>query len=488
MASTTDYKIDFTTFYNVINNELKSTPTTRTAINPSTLAPLPPVPVSTKSDVDAAVSAAKAAFPSWRDTPVDERSALIDTFADAIRANFMEFASLLALEGKPPMAAQFEVDFAIKHLKGTAQLRLEEEVVEDTEEKLVKVRYTPLGVGVGIVPFNYPVFLGLGKLGPAVLAGNAFIWKPSPYTPNTALKLVELAAKIFPPGVVQALSGEEDLGPWLTAHPDIRKISFTGSTPTGKKVMAACASTLKRVTLELGGNDAAIVCEDVDLAQVVPKVALGAFNNAGQLCVDIKRIFVHEKIYDQFLAGMVEAVKTFKFGGSDDTEGAFFPPVQNAMQFEKVKEMFAQIKKEGWKPAIGGEVEAEAGEKKGYYFKPTIIDNPPEESRIVQEEPFGPILPVLKWNGDEDEVVRMANNTDMGLGASVWSSDLERAERIAKRLEAGSLWINTHQDLHANVPFGGFKQSGMGHDWGIIGLKGWCNTQSLLLRRSGGII
>ncbi|KAJ4375737.1 hypothetical protein N0V85_009029 [Neurospora sp. IMI 360204] len=178
---------------------------------------------------------------------------------------------------------------------------------------------------------------------------------------------------------------------------------------------------------------------------------------------------------------MVEAVKTFKFGGSDDTEGAFFPPVQNSMHFEKVKDMRAGSL------LLGGEVESEAGEKKGYYFKPTIFDNPPEESRIVQEETFGPIVPVLKWSGDEDEVVRMANNTDMGLGASVWSKDLERAERIAKRLEAGSLWINTHQDLAPNVPFGGFKQSGMGHDWGLIGLKGWCNTQSLLLRRSGGM-
>lgn len=479
MASTTDLKLDFTTFYNVINNELKSTPTTRTATNPSTLAPLPAVPVSTKADVDAAVAAAKAAFPSWNKTPVEQRVALINAFADGIQANFNEFTGLLALEGKPPSAAGFEVQFAIMHLKGTTTLKLEEEVVEENDEKIVKVRYTPLGVGVGIIPWNFPMLLGAGKLGPALLAGNTFIWKPSPYTPNTALKLGELAAKIFPPGVVQVLSGEEDLGPMFTSHPDVRKISFTGSTASGKKVMAACASTLKRVTLELGGNDAAIVCEDVDLDKVVPKVALTAFNNGGQVCVDIKRLFVHEKIYDAFLAKMVETVKTFKWGGSEDTEGAFFPPVQNSMQFEKVKDMFAQIEKEGWKPATGGEVEAEAGEKKGYYFKPTIIDNPPEQSRIVQEEPFGPILPILKWSGDEDEVIKRANNNDMGLGASVWSNDLERAERIARKLEAGNVWINNHQDLSPLVPFGGHKYSGIGCDWGLIGLKGWCNVQIL---------
>ncbi|KAH7625316.1 aldehyde dehydrogenase domain-containing protein [Sordaria sp. MPI-SDFR-AT-0083] len=480
MAATTDYKLDFTTFYNVINNELKSTPTTRTATNPSTLAPLPAVPVSTQADVDAAVSAAKAAFPAWSATPIEERAALINKFIDAIQENFNEFTGLLAAEGKPPTAAGFEVQFTIMHLKGSVSLRLEEEVVEETDEKIAKVRYTPLGVGVGIIPWNFPMLLGAGKLGPALLAGNTFIWKPSPYTPNTALKLAELGTKIFPPGVFQALSGEEDLGPMFTAHPDVRKISFTGSTATGKKVMAACASTLKRVTLELGGNDAAIVCDDVDLDKVVPKVALTAFNNGGQVCVDIKRLFVHEKIYDAFLAKLVETVKTFKWGGSEDTEGAFFPPVQNQMQFEKVKDMFAQIEKQGWKTATGGAVEAEAGDKKGYYFQPTIIDNPSDESRIVQEEPFGPILPVQKWSSEE-EVLKRANNTDMGLGASVWSSDLDKAERIARKLEAGSVWINNHQDLSPFVPFGGYKSSGIGHDWGIIGLKGWCNVQSLTI-------
>ncbi|KAK4188928.1 putative potassium-activated aldehyde dehydrogenase [Podospora australis] len=467
-------------FFNVINNKLTTTKETRQAVNPSTEELLEPVPVSTQEDVDKAVAAAKDAFPAWRDLPWEERAGYILRYADAVEVNLAGLQDLLMKEaGKPVSNAAGEIAFALSHLRETAKLKLEEEVIEDNDERRASVRYVPLGVGVGIIPWNYPVLLGFGKLDAAVLSGNTFIWKPSPYSPYTALKLGEIAASVFPPGVVQVLSGDESLGPLLTAHPDIAKISFTGSTATGKKVMKACADTLKRLTLELGGNDAAIVCEDVDVSKVVQKIGPMAFLHSGQICMDIKRLYVHEKIYPEFLKALVEVVKSLKVGGAGDTE-AFLGPVQNSMQFGKVCDLYSEIPKQGWEVALGGVPESRG---KGFFLPPTIIDNPPDDSRIVVEEPFGPIIPVLKWS-DEEEVIRRANNTNMGLGASVWSNDIERAQKISRKLEAGSIWVNSHFELAPYVPFGGHKWSGVGMDWGIVGMKGWCNTQATWVRKA----
>lgn len=254
---------------------MTSTATTRHGINPSTEEALAEVPVSTQSDVDRAVAAARAAFPAWSAQTWDERAAAVNALADALEANMQAFQDCLVAEsGKPVGTAAMEVGFTVMHLRETAKLRLPEEVIEDNDERSASVRHVPLGVGVGIVPWNWPLLLGTGKLGPALMTGNTFIMKPSPYTPYADLKLAELAAvnNIFPPGVFQALSGGDDLGPMLTEHPGVNKVSFTGSTFTGKKVMESCSRTLKRVTLELGGNDPAIVCEDADLEKVVPKV------------------------------------------------------------------------------------------------------------------------------------------------------------------------------------------------------------------------
>lgn len=479
MGSTTDYKLDFSTFYNVIDNALTTTPTTRRGIDPSTESPLPPVPLSAHDDVDDAVRAGQEAFTKWRDLSYDERAAYLIQYADAIEANRTGFETLLGREtGKPIQGVALELNFAIMHLRETAKLRIPDQVLEDNPERTATVRFTPLGVGVGIVPWNFPLLLGLGKLDQALLTGNTFIWKPSPFSPYTALKLGELASHIFPPGVVQVLSGDESLGPLLTAHPGVAKISFTGSSATGKKVMAACAGTLKRLTLELGGNDAAIICEDVDLVKVVPKIAVFCFLHSGQICMNIKRVYVHEKIYDEFLTQMVAVAAALKTGGAGDAE-AFSGPVQNQMQYGKVRGLYEEIAKQGWKTALGGTLE----KGKGFFMPLTIIDNPPEDSRIVTEEPFGPIVPVLKWSGEED-VVRRANDSNMGLGASVWTADLERGEKLARRLEAGSVWVNSHFELAPHVPFGGHKWSGIGMDWGVEGMKGWCNTQAFWVRKA----
>lgn len=469
-----DLTITLDSFHNVINNELTSTPETHRAINPSTEEPLWEAPVSTQEDVDRAVAAAKAAFPAWRDLTQDERAEYLNKFADAIEANTPELVKLLGLEvGKPPQAGGFEMYLVMGLARGIPQLRLKEEKPVDDEERTAIVRYVPLGVGVGIVPWNFPLTLGIGKMLCALLAGNTFIWKPSPFSPYSALKLAELGAKIFPPGVFQALSGLDDLGPKLTTHPDVAKVSFTGSTETGKKIMASCAATLKRVTLELGGNDAAVVCDDVDIENVVAKVGFLTFVHGGQICMNIKRIYVHENIYDKFLAQLVEFVKALKTGDNNDAE-AFFGPIQNSMQYEKLQKLYKQIDEKGWKTALGS---SDIPTGKGYYVPPVIVDNPPEDSQIVVEEPFGPIVPVMKWS-DEADVIRRANASELGLGASIWSKDVERAKRMCVQLEAGSIWVNTHFELAPNVPFGGHKHSGIGMDWGEVGLQGWCNPQA----------
>ncbi|KAK0732290.1 Aldehyde/histidinol dehydrogenase [Lasiosphaeris hirsuta] len=484
MASTTPgYTLDFDTFHNTINNVLTRTQTTRHTLDPSTEVPLPEVPVATQDDVDAAVRAGQAAFSAWRERPVDERAAHLERFADAIEANLADFAALLGREaGKPVQAANMELAFALGHLRATAKLRVPEVVVEESEERTASVRYVPLGVGVGIVPWNFPVLLGLGKLDAALLTGNTFIWKPSPFAPYSALKLGELGALVFPPGVLQVLSGDDGLGPQLTAHPGVAKVSFTGSSATGKKVMASCAATLKRVTLELGGNDAAIVCPDADLATVVPKLGALAFLHSGQICMDVKRLYVHASIYDAFLTQLVAFVKTLKMAGAGDPD-AFTGPVQNSAQYARVRGLYADIAEQNWAVALGGlGGEGPHRQAKGYFLPPTIIDNPPDASRIVVEEPFGPIVPVLKWS-DEADVVRRANDSMMGLGASVWSADVANAERLARRLEAGTVWVNSHFELAPHVPFGGHKWSGIGVDWGVEGMKGWCNPQAVWVRK-----
>lgn len=241
--------------------------------------------------------------------------------------------------------------------------------------------------------------------------------------------------------------------------------------------MESASKTLKRVTLELGGKDPTIVCPDVNIAEVAPKVATLAFMNSGQICLAIKRIYVHEDIYEPFLKAMVEHAKTLKVGDGAE-EGTFLGPVQNSMQFGKVKEFFADIEKSGQKVALGGVNE----EKPGYFITPTLIDRPAENSKLATEEPFGPIVPVMTWK-DEEEVIERANNTKMGLGASVWATDLSRANRIASQLDAGSVWVNAHLELDPRFPFGGHKESGMGFEWSLAGLKAYCNVQTLYLKK-----
>ena len=327
-------KLDIKTYLgNVINNQLVPTPTTRHSINPATGQPLYEVPVARTEDLDAAVDAARKAFKPWSLTPFSERAKLLLKYADKIEHHRDELEQLLTSEqGKPLSLSNTEMNFALTWLRAFATMEIKDEILQEDDEKTIYSTHPPIGVCAGIVPWNWPILLGLGKLGPALITGNTFIMKPSPYTPYCDLKLGELAMTVFPPGVVQVLSGDDQLGPWITEHPGIDKISFTGSIATGKLVAASCAKTLKRYVLELGGNDAAIVCEDVDIDKCLPKIATLSFLNLGQICMLTKRIYIHESIYYTFRDRMVEFTKENIKTGAGTEEGVVVGPLQNKMQ------------------------------------------------------------------------------------------------------------------------------------------------------------
>jgi acyl-CoA reductase-like NAD-dependent aldehyde dehydrogenase len=466
--------IKFDEFYNIVDGKQRSAQAFHNGIDPTTGQKNWDVPIATQEDVNDAVAAGQKAFKTWSQTPIEKRKDLMKKFIDLYGSYEKEFTDLLCKEtGKPRAFAQSEVQLAKGLIEHHTTLNMPEEKYED-EEKTVTTSYVPLGVVGAICPWNFPIVLSVGKVAPALITGCCIIVKPSPFTPYTALKLIELAQEVFPPGVVQVLGGDDKLGPMFTAHPGIAKISFTGSIVTGKKIMEACAKSLKRITLELGGNDPCIVLPDVDMDKAVPEVTMGCFWNSGQVCVATKRVYIHESIYEDFVKRMVAFSKNIKVGSSDE-EGVLLGPIQNSMQYEKVKQFFADSKEKGYKFAAGS---PDVAPSKGFFIQPAIIDNPPNDSRIIQEEPFGPIVPTQPWS-DEDEVIARANNTNAGLGASVFSKDIEHANRIAKRLEAGNVFINSFTKPIPQAFFSGHKESGIGGEWGNMGVLAYCNAHAI---------
>ena len=388
----------------------------------------------------------------------------LNAIADAIEANGAELARLLTQEqGKPIGDATGEVYGTAAFFRYFTMLDLPVKVIEDSDGKKVEAHRRPLGVIGAIVPWNFPMILMAFKLPPALLTGNTVVLKPAPTTPLTSLKLGELIKDILPAGVLNILADENDLGTPLTAHPDVRKISFTGSTATGQKVMAGAAGLLKRITLELGGNDAGIVLDDVNPKEAAPKLFQSAFQNSGQVCVAMKRLYVHEKIYDE-MCDELAAIANNTIIGDGLKQGTQLGPLQNRMQFEKVKELIEDAKKTG-KVIAGGEVP----EEKGYFIQPTIVRDISDGTRLVDEEQFGPVLPVIKYSDPEDAIAR-ANASPYGLGGSIWSSDKGRAYDLATKLDSGSVWINKHAELAPNIPFGGARLSGVGSELGEEGL------------------
>lgn len=436
-------------------------------INPATEQVFAQCPRANLDQLNQAVAAAKGAFRGWAATPLAERAKLLDKLAAAIEARAAELAPILTQEqGKPLGGAHYELAIAAGNIRGFTAMQLPETVLaEDAQSRIVRQRL-PLGVVAAITPWNFPVIMMVTKLAPALLAGNTIVVKPAPSTPLTTLKVGELCAEIFPPGVVNVIADANDLGGALTSHPDVAKIAFTGSTATGRKVMASAAATLKRLTLELGGNDAAIVLDDVDPKEVAPKLFFAAMINSGQVCLAAKRIFVHESIYDAVcreLANIAEGAAALV--GDGMKEGMQFGPVQNRMQFEKVRALIEDARAHGQVIAGG-----KPHQGPGFFIHPTIISGLPDSARLVCEEQFGPVMPVLKYKS-LDEVIERANQSEYGLGATVWAKSTERAIEVANRLETGTVWINKHLDLPPSVPYGGVKQSGFGVELGQQGLE-----------------
>ncbi|KAF2846888.1 aldehyde dehydrogenase-like protein [Plenodomus tracheiphilus IPT5] len=471
--------LDFEKFYNIIDGRQRGSDKIHRGVNPATGKELWDVPIASEQDLNDAVAAAKKAFPAWRELGLEKRKETLSKLVDLYNQHTDEFTNLLCLEsGKPRKFAAMEVGGVSGFIEHHLTLEVPSESFED-DEKTVYTEYTPLGVCGAICPWNFPLILSCGKIAPALMTGNCMIVKPSPFTPYTALKFAELAQEVLPPGVLQVVGGNNDLGVSLCKHPDVAKISFTGSIATGKKVMETSAKTLKRVTLELGGNDASIILPDVDIKKIVPEVVMGAFQNSGQVCVATKRIYIHESIYKEFVQEMVNVTKTFKVGNPDDGDNVL-GPVQNKMQYDRVKEFFADSKAQGYKFAAG---EADIQASKGYFIQPTIIDNPPNDSWIIQDEPFGPIVPTQPWS-DLEEVIARANDTNTGLGACVWGKDVEKASKIARRLEAGSVFVNSFEKPTPQAVFGGHKESGIGGEWGKTGLLAYCNPHVIHVYKS----
>jgi acyl-CoA reductase-like NAD-dependent aldehyde dehydrogenase len=391
-----------------------------------------------------------------------------------VKARLSELAPILTQEqGKPLAKAMEELIGTAVWFQYTASLEIPVEVIQDDANARIEIRRRPLGVVGAITPWNFPVMLAAWKIAPALLAGNTMVLKPSPFTPLSTLKLGEILRDALPPGVVNVVSGNDQLGAWISSHPAVRKVSFTGSVATGKKVAAACAPDLKRMTLELGGNDAAIVLDDADVQKVAEKLFWGAFSNSGQICSAIKRLYVPEQLEQPLVAALAAVAKSVKVGDGLQADTKL-GPLNNKMQFDKVNELVEDAKKAGGKIVTGG-APLPGG---GYFIPPTLVTGLKEGTRLVDEEQFGPALPIVTYR-DVDDAIERANATMYGLSGSVWSSNVERATEVAGQLDTGSAWVNQHLAIQPNTPFGGAKWSGIGVENGPWGLLGFTELQTV---------
>jgi acyl-CoA reductase-like NAD-dependent aldehyde dehydrogenase len=449
----------------LINGEFVAGAGTLDVINPATGKLLTRCARADKAQLDAAVLAAKSAFASWAATTIESRRQALLRIADALEARSAEFARLLTEEqGKPLGHAAYEVGGAVAMIRAFTAMDLPVKVLRETAQELIVRQHSPLGVVAAITPWNFPLLLLMIKVAPALLAGNTVVAKPAPTTPLTTLLFGELCAQILPPGVLNVIVDQNDLGGFLTQHPDVAKVAFTGSTATGKKVMASVAGTIKRVTLELGGNDAAIVLDDVNVKETAAKIFQGAMVNSGQVCLAIKRVYVPDSMYEAMCAELASLASAHVVGDGLDA-ATQMGPLQNKTQFEKVKEFLEDARLHGTVIAGGN-----ALPRDGYFIAPTIVRDIPDDARLVREEQFGPVLPVLKYSSLDDAIAR-ANGTEYGLGATVWGSDTKRAYEVAQRIASGTVWVNKHLDLPPDIPFGGAKQSGLGTEMGQEGLE-----------------
>ena len=463
----------------LIDGKLCGATKTLEVLDPATEKSFATVPDCSEVQLNEAVAAAKRAFDSWSRRSVKERQDFVGLMIERVRGNIDEVATLLTREqGKPLAKAVSEINAALFFCSGYCDMDLSPEIIRNTENQRVEMRYSPIGAVGAIAAWNYPILLSLWKLAPAVIAGNTVIIKPSPYTPVATLRVGELIADIFPAGVVNIVSGGDELGRWMTAHDGIGKISFTGSAATGKHIMRSAAGNLKRVTLELGGNDAGIVLDDVDPEKIAADLFDAAFSNCGQVCAGLKRLFVPAHMEEAIAANLAKFAAKVKVGSGFD-DGVQMGPIQNVKQFNRVNDLLSDAKSAGADIYFQGQVP----QGPGYFVPITIVRGARPGTRIVDEEPFGPVLPIISYRSEE-EAVAMANDTTFGLGASVWGKDIDRAEAVAVRLDAGSRWVNQHPAMGPDIPFGGIKESGIGIECSVHGLKEFTNVQVLNVKRN----
>ena len=452
-------------------------------INPATGESFATAQAGNAAHVNLAVAAARAAFPGWSRTPNAERKRLMHGIAAALEANTSELMELVTKEtGKPlgglnGVGSGMEVGGAIAWAHVTADLELPVEVIQDNDDARIEVHRKPLGVVGSITPWNWPLMIAVWHVIPALRAGNTVVIKPSELTPLSTVRFVELANAILPAGVLNIVTGGTDVGVAMAKHPGIDKIVFTGSIATGRSIMQNAAGNLKRLTLELGGNDAGIVLSDVDPKAIAHRLFGACFHNNGQTCACLKRLYVHESIYEE-LCGELARIAKETVVGDGLAEGTQLGPVQNKDQLEIVKELAEDAKAHGARFLSGGHVRA----GKGYFFEPTVVADISDGTRLVDEEPFGPILPVIKYS-DIDDVITRANNSPNGLGGSIWSTDKAKATELALRLECGTAWVNAHGAIQPNAPFGGVKQSGFGVEFGRYGLEEYTSIQTLKIMK-----
>jgi acyl-CoA reductase-like NAD-dependent aldehyde dehydrogenase len=443
-------------------------------LNPADESVVAACPEGTVELVDEAVASARAAFRPWSRLPDAERVSKVLAIADLIEKHHPELSQLITREqGKTQSGpgANLEVGGAAAWTRATAGLSLPEQTIQDDRTGRIVMARKPVGVVASITPWNWPMMIAVWHIMPALRVGCTVVSKPSPFTPLSTLRLVELMNQVLPPGVVNVVTGGAEVGTRLANHPDVNKVVFTGSVPTGRKVMEGAARSLKRVTLELGGNDAGIILPGTDIEPLLEKLFWGCFINAGQTCAALKRLYVHEDQYEEVVQKFAAYVAKIPVGDGLDSKN-LIGPVSNKMQFDKVSAFVEDARASGARIVVGGN----PGRKPGYFYPLTVVADARDDMRVVKEEQFGPVIPLVRYKTIE-EVIERANALEVGLGGSVWGNDPTEAARYARELECGTAWVNQHGTLHPMAPFGGVKCSGIGVEFNVDGLKEYTTVQ-----------
>jgi len=474
------------TYMNFVNGQLVGSERTFESLNPATGEVLGLAPISTAEQVKAAIASARAAQPAWAARPDAERKALMMQVAETIKRNAPYLAEWVTREQGKPLGglgpdqvpgARFEVWGCEVWTQVPASLDLPVEVVFEDDTRRDEVHRKPFGVVAAIAPWNWPLLIAVWQMIPSIRAGNTVVIKPSEYTTIGTLELVRLIGEVLPKGVINTVSGPGEVGSWLVSDPGIDKIMFTGSGPTGAKIAEAAARNMVPTTMELGGNDAAIMLPDADPKAMAMGLFWGAFINMGQTCACAKRLYVHESLFEPTVQALKELAEAMPMGNGMN-EGMVMGPIQNKMQYDKVVSLVESAKKAGANIVCGGAPKGGPG----YFYPLTLVTGLKDGDRLVDEEQFGPVLPIIKYSNVEDAIAS-ANRLDAGLGASVWSSDIEKAKQVAGRIQAGTVWINQHGMIHPMVPFGGAKGSGYGVEFGLEGLKSVTRPQVISVKK-----